>query len=76
MHHWQNFILIEPHSEDAYVYDERELRLTNLKALWEELGFDPHVGWLPFFLDWSFEHQFNSTSRTLSEAIGKWVLLM
>ena len=26
---------------------------------------------LPIFLDWSFEHQFNSSSRTLSEEIGK-----
>ena len=26
--------------------------------------------------DWSFEHQFNSSSRTLSEEIGQWVLLM
>ena len=29
-----------------------------------------------FFLDGSFEHQFNSSSRTLSEAVDKWVLLM
>ena len=30
---------------------------------------------LPFLLDWSFEHQFNSSLHTLSET-GKWVLLM
>ena len=35
----------------------------------------PHRG-TPIFLDWSFKHQFNPTSRTLSETIGKWVLLM
>ena len=36
----------------------------------------PTQGRPPFFLDWSFEHQFNSSSRTLSETIGKWILLM
>ena len=30
----------------------------------------------PSFLTWSFEHQFNSSSRTLRETIGKWILLM
>ena len=38
-----------------------------------ELGFHPLRRGPLFFLDWSFEHQFNST---LSETIGKWVLLM
>ena len=34
------------------------------------------VGWgATYFFNWSFEHQFNSSSRTLSETIGKWVLL-
>ena len=41
-----------------------------------ELGFHPHAGGPSFFLGWSFEHQFNSSSRTLSETLGKWVLLM
>ena len=54
---------------------ERELRLINRKALQGKLGYHPHAEGPPFFLDWSFEHQFNSTSRTLSETIGKWVLL-
>ena len=36
----------------------------------------PMQGRPPFFLDWSFEHQFNSSSRTLSETIGRWILLM
>ena len=36
----------------------------------------PNAGRPSFFFDWSFEHQFNSTSRTLSKTIGKWVLLM
>ena len=31
---------------------------------------------LSFLLDWSFEHQFNSSLLTLSETLGKWVLLM
>ena len=39
MHHQQNSIYIEPHSEDAYLYEEREFRLINLKALRGELGF-------------------------------------
>ena len=38
-------------------------------------GFHPNAGVPPVFLDWSFEHQFNSSSRTLSETIGKLVLL-
>ena len=77
MHHQQNFLYIKPHSEDAYLYEERDkLSLINLKALREEVGFHPHAGGPPFFLDWSFEHQFNSTSRMLSETIGKWFLLM
>ena len=34
------------------------------------------VGWgATYFFNWSFEHQFNSSSRTLSETIGKLVLL-
>ena len=77
MHYQQNFIFIELHSEDAYFYEERDpLRLINLKALREEVGFHPYAGGPPFFLDWSFEHQFNLTSRMLSETIDKWVLLM
>ena len=36
----------------------------------------PTQGGPPFFFDWSFEHQFDSSLRTLSETIGKWVLLM
>ena len=39
MHHWQNFVEIEPHSKDAYPYKDRELRLTNRKTLRGELGF-------------------------------------
>ena len=31
---------------------------------------------LPILLDWSIEHQFNSSLHTLSETLGKWVLLM
>ena len=34
------------------------------------------AGGAPFCLDLSFEHQFNSSSRTLNETISKWVLLM
>ena len=30
----------------------------------------------PIFLGWCFEHQFSSSSRTLSKEIDKWVLLM
>ena len=41
-----------------------------------ELGLQPHAGGPSFFLGWSFEHQFNSSSRTLSETLGQWVLLM
>ena len=43
-----------------------------------DLGFHPHAGGggPPFFLNCSFEYQFNLTSRTLSETVGKWVLLM
>ena len=37
---------------------------------------NPAQGRPPFFLDWSFEHQFNQSSRTLSETIGKLILLM
>ena len=37
-------------------------------------SFKPSRGGHPVFLDWSFEPQFNSTSHTLSETIGKWVL--
>ena len=70
MHHQQNFIYIELHS-DAYFYEETEFRLINLNALLEKLGCHPHAGGPPLFLDWSFEHQLNSTSRTLSDAIGK-----
>ena len=50
MHHWQNFIYIELHSEDAYLYEKSELCLTNFKALRGELGFHPHAGSLPFSL--------------------------
>ena len=45
MNHWQNLIYIELHSEDAYLYEEKDLRLINLKALRRELGFHPHTGW-------------------------------
>ena len=31
-------------------------------------------GGLPFLLEWYFEHQFNSSSLSFSEEIGKWVL--
>ena len=70
MHHW--------HSENAYLYEERGgLSSINLKALRRQLGFHPpRRGRPPFFLDWSFERQFNSGSRTLSETISKLVLLM
>ena len=54
----------------------RELYSTNLQDYWQQLGFHPHEEEPAFFLDWSFEHQFNSSSRTWSETIGKWVLLM
>ena len=43
MLHWKNFIYIEPHLEDAYLHEERELRLINLKAIQGELGFHPHT---------------------------------
>ena len=72
MYHWHNFIQIEPHSEDAYLYEEKDLRLINLKAFvggGKELGFHPHAVEPPFFLDLLFEHQFNLSSRTLSETI-------
>ena len=36
----------------------------------------PTQGRPPFFFGWSFEHQLNSSSRTLSETIGKWIFLM
>ena len=38
MYHQQSFIYIEPLSEDAYLYEEKELRLINLNAVWGELG--------------------------------------
>ena len=55
---------------------ERELRFINLKALLGSWVSTPTQEGRPFFLDWSFEPQFNSSSHTLSEAIGKWVLQM
>ena len=76
MHDWQNFIYFEPHAEDIYLYEEKELRLMNFKAFGGKLGFHPHAGVSPFFIDWSFEHQFNSSLRSLSETIGKLILLM
>ena len=76
MHHWQKSYLDWIASKDAYLREEEELRLINIKALRGDWAFSPHVGRPPFFLDCSFEHQFNSSSRTLSDAIGKWVLLM
>ena len=76
MHHWQNFIWSQPHSEDAYLYEQREIRLKNIKASRRELGFHTHTRRCPFYLDCSFEHQFNSILRTLNETIGEWVLLM
>ena len=36
----------------------------------------PHAGESPIFLDWTFEHQFNSSSRILSEETGKLVMPM
>ena len=59
MHHW--------HSENAYLYEERGgLSSINLKALRRQLGFHPpRRGRPPFFLDWSFERQFNSGSRSI-----------
>ena len=66
----------ESHSEDAYLYEERELRLINLKALRGSWASIPTQEGPPFFFYWSFEHQFDSSLRTLSEIIGKWVLLM
>ena len=75
MYHQQDFIYVELHS-DACLYEEREFLLININAFLGELGFHPHAGGPPLFLDWYLEHQFNSTSRTLSEAIGKLVLLM
>ena len=76
MHHWQNFIWSQPHLEDAYLYEQREIRLKNIKASRRELGFHTHTRRCPFFVDSSFEHQFNSILRTLNETIGEWVLLM
>ena len=66
MHHWQKSYL-ESHSEDAHLYEKRELCLINLKVLRGELGF-----LFPSF----FLLSINSSSCTLSETIGKWVLLM
>ena len=36
----------------------------------------PAQGRSSFFLNWSFEHPLNSSSRVLDETIGKWILLM
>lgn len=72
----KNHIYIDRHSEDAYFYAKRNLRLINIKALFGELGFHPPTRGSPFFLDCCSEQQLNSSSHTLSEAIGKWVLLM
>ena len=46
MHYRQNFVEIEPHAQDAYLYEERLLRLTNLKKALrgEYLDFHHHVG--------------------------------
>ena len=40
------------------------------------LASTPTQGSSPFFLDWLFDDQFNSSSRTLSETIGKLIWLM
>ena len=74
MYHWHNFIQIEPHLADAYLYEEKDLRWINLKAFvggGEELGFHPHAVESPFspFFDLLSEHQFNLSSHTLSETI-------
>ena len=55
MHHWQTFYLVVAHSEDAYLYEEKELRLINLKALGDGRGrgswvFTPTEEDLPFSL--------------------------
>ena len=63
MRHWHNFI-------KRRTYEEKDLCLISLKAfLGEELGFHPNAGGPPFFLDASFGHEFNLSSRTLSETI-------
>ena len=78
MHHWQTFYLVVAHSEDAYLYEEKELRLINIKALGDgrELGFHSHTGWPPFFTWLVFWASIQFEFAYLSETLGKWVLLM
>ena len=57
-------------------YEESELRLIHLKVCGGIWASTHSQGGAPFIIDWSFEHQFNSSSSTLSETIGKLVLLM
>ena len=45
----KNLIYIKPHKEDAQPYEERELRLINLKAFRGEVGFHPIRKGAPLF---------------------------
>ena len=64
------------HLEDAYHCKQKKLCLISFKVLQGDLGFLPNAGVSSISLDQSFEYQFNSSSHTLREEIGKWVLLM
>ena len=76
MHHWQVLFRLN-RIRKTHISMKKELRLIDLKTLKGELGFHPHAGVARFSFDWSFEYQFHSSSRRLSETmIGKWVLLM
>ena len=68
---WKTHISIKRERER-----EREIRFISIKVFQGELDFHPPRREAPIFLDWYFEDQFNSSLRTLSEEIGKCVLLM
>ena len=56
MHDWQNFIYIEPHAEDVYLYEEKELRLMNFKAFGGEVGLPPPrrgISVFPWLVFWA-----------------------
>ena len=71
MHHLQkSYLDWNAFARRAYLYKESGLCLINRKVLRTNLGVHPspphHAGGPPIFVDWSFEHQFNLSSRIKS----------
>ena len=71
MHHLQkSYLDWNAFARRAYLYKELGLCLINRKVLRTNLGVHPspphHAGGPPIFVDWSFEHQFNLSSRIKS----------